>query len=88
MIIAAKYPAFIHLFIEKAGTSIGKVTSAVYSPRLERNIGFILCDIAYAQPGTRLQVETPEGRRGLEVVEMPFLDRDKSIPRRPLRDPG
>jgi glycine cleavage system aminomethyltransferase T len=41
----------------------GEVTSAVYSPRLERNIGFILADLAYAENGTHLEVETPEGRR-------------------------
>ena len=64
----------------------GEVTSAVFSPRLERNIGFILADLAYAENGTRLEVDTPEGRRELEVTDLPFLDKDKSIPRRSLRD--
>jgi len=37
----------------------GEVTPAVYSPRLERSIGFILADLAYATVGTRQRVETP-----------------------------
>ena len=64
----------------------GEVTSAVYSPRMERNIGFILADLAYAENGTRLEVDTPEGRRELEVTDLPFLDKDKNIPRRSLRN--
>jgi glycine cleavage system aminomethyltransferase T len=63
----------------------GEVTSAVYSPRLEQNIGFILADLSYAENGTRLEVETPEGTRTLEITELPFLDKEKSIPRRSLR---
>jgi aminomethyltransferase len=63
----------------------GEVISAVYSPRLERNIGFMLADIAYAENGTRLEVDPPEGRRELEVTDLPFLDKDKTIPRRSLR---
>jgi glycine cleavage system aminomethyltransferase T len=64
----------------------GEVTSAIYSPRLARNIDFILADIAYAENGIRLEVDTPEGRRELELTDLPFLDKDKAIPRRSLRD--
>ena len=67
---------------------VGEVTSAVYSPRLNRNIGFALLDIPHTKVGTMLQVETAEGQRSLEVTTMPFIDPDKSIPRRSLRDDG
>ena len=33
-----------------------------------------ILDLAYAQNGTRLEVETPEGRRELEVTALPFID--------------
>ncbi|KRO91680.1 MAG: hypothetical protein ABS24_02635 [SAR92 bacterium BACL26 MAG-121220-bin70] len=64
---------------------MGQVTSAVYSPRLERNIGFALLDIAYEKIGTELVVETPEGRRHLNVTSLPFIDPEKKIPRQSLR---
>jgi aminomethyltransferase len=65
---------------------VGQVTSAVYSPRLERNIGFALLDIAYDTIGTELVVDTPEGRRNLSVTSIPFIDPEKKIPRQSLRD--
>ena len=65
---------------------VGEVTSAVYSPRLERNIGFALLDIAYDTIGTELVVETPEGSRNLSVTSLPFIDPEKKIPRQSLRD--
>jgi hypothetical protein len=45
----------------------------------------ILADLSYAENGARLEVGTPEGTRRLEITELPFLDKDKSIPRRSLR---
>lgn len=66
-------------------TVVGEVTSAVYSPRLERNIGYVLANIEYASVGTRLWVETPEGGRNLEVTTIPFIDPGKKIPRAKLR---
>ena len=64
---------------------VGEVSSAVHSPRLARNIGFVLADIAAAAIGTKLRVETPEGDRALEITTLPFIDPDKKIPRAPLR---
>jgi glycine cleavage system aminomethyltransferase T len=62
------------------GTRIGKVTSAIYSPRLERNIGFAWVPVEYASLGTSLGVETEWGTRNGVVVEMPFVDPSKQIP--------
>jgi glycine cleavage system aminomethyltransferase T len=59
----------------------GKVTSAVYSPRLEKNIGYAWLPIEHTQLGTRLTVETPEGVRDATIVTMPFVDPEKQIPK-------
>lgn len=69
----------------RGDVAAGEVTSAVYSPRLERNIGFVFADIEDAEPGVQMMVDTPEGRRKLEVTTLPFMDPDKAIPRRSLR---
>src|SRR5881392_2101258 len=41
------------------GERIGKVTSACYSPRLDKNIGYAMLPIEFAELGTELAVETP-----------------------------
>jgi len=64
------------------GTEIGRVTSATYSPRLERNIGYAMVPIAYEGLGTELVVETQHGRHAAVVVEKPFIDPSKSTPKR------
>jgi glycine cleavage system aminomethyltransferase T len=63
-----------------SGERIGKVTSAIYSPRLERNIGYCWVPTALAEVGTRLVVQTEWGSRGATVVPMPFVDPEKRIP--------
>lgn len=64
---------------------VGHISSAVYSPRLERNIGIALLDVPYNEEGSRMQVETPEGLRDILITTMPFVDPDKKIPRASLR---
>ncbi len=59
---------------------IGKVTSAIYSPRLLTNIGFAWVPTARSSVGTKLTVQTEWGTRGGLVVEMPFVDPGKQIP--------
>ena len=58
--------------------AIGHVTSAVYSPRLTKNIGYAWVPIEYAALGTKLSVETADGVRAATVVTMPFVDPTKS----------
>jgi len=58
---------------------VGKLTSCVYSPRLQKNIGYIMADIAYTRLGTTLTVATPIGQRAATVVPMPFFDPKKSL---------
>lgn len=52
---------------------IGQVSSACYSPRLEKNIGFAMVPAAQAENGTSLQVETRSGTATATVVDKPFL---------------
>ncbi|MBA2575665.1 MAG: glycine cleavage system protein T [Euzebyaceae bacterium] len=66
---------------------IGQVTSACYSPRLERNIGYAMVPIAHEQLGTELVVETQHGRQGAVVVEKPFIDPEKNKPKQLDQNP-
>lgn len=56
----------------------GHITSAVYSPRLAKNIGYALLPIA-AISQKRLKIETPAGLRTATIVPMPFIDPRKTI---------
>lgn len=66
-----------------AGESeIGRVTSAIWSPRLKKNIGYAMLPVASATLGTMITIEIPEvGTRQATVVPKPFIDPDKSIPK-------
>jgi glycine cleavage system aminomethyltransferase T len=63
------------------GREIGPVTSACYSPRLEKNIGYAMLPIDRAEFGTEVQVETPTGPNRAVVVPKPFYDPSKDIPK-------
>lgn len=63
------------------GEHVGNVTSACYSPRLERNIGLAMVPVAHTGLGTRLHVATPTGVHDAEVVEKPFVDPRKETPK-------
>ncbi len=64
---------------------VGEISSAVFSPRLERNIGFALFDAVALGNLKAPQVHTAEGIRDIEITSMPFIDPDKAIPRKALR---
>jgi glycine cleavage system aminomethyltransferase T len=63
------------------GDAIGTVTSALYSPRLERNIGYAWVPTALSEMGTTLTVETPFRKADATVVAKPFVDPKKEIPK-------
>ena len=65
--------------IECEGTTIGKVTSAIYSPRLRENIALAMVSIDYAWLGRQFNINTPEGVLKATVVEKPFFDPKKKI---------
>ncbi len=58
---------------------IGKVTSAVYSPRLNKNIALAMVNIENSEIGTDLEVETNKGKFTSKIVEKPFYDPKKKI---------
>ena len=66
-------------YIEKDNNKIGKVTSAIYSPRLKKNIALAMVSIKYSEIGTKLEVETNENKFEAVVVEKPFYDPKKKI---------
>jgi aminomethyltransferase len=65
--------------VTKGNTHIGKVTSAVYSPRLDQNIALAIVSIEYSEIGTELIVEINSKFVDAKVVEKPFYDPKKSI---------
>ena len=65
--------------IKKNGKQIGKVTSAVYSPRLKKNIALAMIDINFSEVGANLEVNTHEGSYNSTIVEKPFYDPKKKI---------
>lgn len=64
------------------GRRVGKVTSAIYSPRVKKNIGYAMVPIHLTDLGTELEVEHPSGVRRATVAAMPFIDPRKEIPKR------
>ena len=63
------------------GDAVGKVTSAIYSPRFG-NIGYAWVPVALSALGTDLVVNHPEhGDMPATVVEKPFVDPTKEIPK-------
>ena len=65
--------------VEKDGKTVGKVTSAVYSPRLKKNIALAMIEINHTELGNQLDIETHEGKYSATIVEKPFYDPKKKI---------
>ena len=68
-----------HWDINKDNRSIGKVTSAVYSPRLKLNIGLAIVDINFSDIGSTFTVNIDNSWVDAEIVAKPFYDPNKSI---------
>ena len=65
--------------VEKDSKTVGKVTSAVYSPRLKKNIALAMIEISHSELGNQLDIETHEGKYSATIVEKPFYDPKKKI---------
>jgi aminomethyltransferase len=65
--------------INSDGTPIGKVTSAVYSPRLEQNIALAMVSAEHANIGAQVEVVTKSGHVLATICERPFYDPKKQI---------
>jgi aminomethyltransferase len=63
------------------GQRVGHVTDLVWSPRLQRNIGYVWVPAALAGPGNDLEIEWPNGERSAaRTAAIPFLDPKKTVP--------
>jgi glycine cleavage system aminomethyltransferase T len=65
--------------IARDGAEVGKVTSAVYSPRLVQNIALAMVSAEVAHLGVELEVAMPSGNARATVVERPFYDPNKRL---------
>jgi len=62
------------------GQIVGHVSRCVYSPRLERNIGFANVPAELADAGCTLVIDTPTGPAGATVVRTPWFPAQKILP--------
>lgn len=65
--------------INLGGDTIGKVTSAVYSPRLKQNIALAMVSAEHANIGAVVEVVTHSGPTTATICERPFYDPKKQI---------
>jgi aminomethyltransferase len=74
-----------YLQVVDDGSQIGQVSSAFWSPRLEKNIGFALVPIEHADLGTGLTVRMETGEYEATVIEKPFIDPRKETVKADLK---
>jgi glycine cleavage system aminomethyltransferase T len=68
------------------GAQVGRVTDAIWSPGLERNIGYVWVPIELSEPGIELDVETETGEHLVgRTAAIPFVDPRKEVPSASLR---
>lgn len=67
--------------VVKDGQRIGHVSAAVYSPRLEKNIGYAMIPVEHSTLGTPLTVKAPWSELAATVVKKPFVDPKKGVPK-------
>jgi aminomethyltransferase len=63
------------------GEPVGTVTDLIWSPRLEKNIGYVWLPIELSGPGTELEIVAPDGELWpARSAAIPFLDATKQVP--------
>jgi len=65
--------------IKKDNTQIGKISSAVYSPRLQQNIALGMVDTNHSEIGNKFEVTADDKKFNCTIVEKPFYDPKKKI---------
>lgn len=65
--------------IHRDGAVVGKVTSAIHSPRLKQNIALAMVGVDHSALGTQVTVDTGNDTRSATVVERPFYDPKKTL---------
>ena len=65
--------------LNEENIKIGKITSAIYSPRLKKNIALAMIDIRYTTRGHKLKVKIENEIINSTIVDKPFFDPKKSL---------
>jgi glycine cleavage system aminomethyltransferase T len=67
--------------VRRGGETLGRLTSACYSPRLKVNMGYAWLPSEFVAQGTAIEVESPQGTLPATVVPLPFFDPHKDVPK-------
>jgi glycine cleavage system aminomethyltransferase T len=67
--------------VRSGGETVGRLTSASHSFRLKKNIGYAWVPIELADPGTQVELASPDGPVPATVAPLPFLDPKKDVPK-------
>ena len=78
-----EHPNTTYWPIMSGSNEVGYVTSAVYTPRLDKNIALAIMDIEFSALDTTGEVKTPEGNYPVKIVQKPFYDPKKKIASKP-----
>ena len=65
--------------LNEENIKIGKITSAIFSPRLKKNIALAMIDIRYTTIGHKLKVKIENEIINSTIVDKPFFDPKKSL---------
>lgn len=65
--------------IHRDGAVIGKVTSAIHSPRLKQNIALAMLAVDHTAIDTKVEIATDQGTLTATVVDRPFYDPKKTL---------
>ncbi|MEX0834256.1 MAG: glycine cleavage T C-terminal barrel domain-containing protein [Actinomycetota bacterium] len=66
--------------VRSGGKEVGKVTDAVWSPRLKKNIGYVWVPVELSEPGNKLEIESENGSLTGTTAAIPFVDPKKEVP--------
>lgn len=61
------WPAFVD------GRPVGQMTTCTYSPRLQKNLAFVMAKIDVARAGQRIEIRSPSAELPATLCELPFV---------------
>ena len=70
------------------GARVGQLTSVAMSPRFDCGVGIPMIDASHWEPGTEVQVVSPEGHHLALVCELPFGDVPSVASKAAAREPS